>query len=329
VRNAKPAAFDSLGFGLLILWTGCLQVILDKGQEDDWFGAVWIRWATMILGISLFWFVRHCWRSRSPLVNLHVLRNRNFAVGCLLIFLLGFSIYITIAILPLFYQEVLGYTALTAGIVVFPRGLGSMVGLPVIGAISNRIDNRLLMCAGFIAFGICTVYFSFVDLSISPLTLLVPIVLTGFSLSFVFVPVSSMAVTTLSNENMGNATCVFNLLRNIGGSIGIALAQTALIRRTNFHETMLAADLPASSHRMQQQLHASGAYVGHHLGAAAGPPGALGLMYRQLEQQATLLSFIDVFRWTALVAFTCAIIGWFFHKVTHRDDGSVKVHSGH
>jgi DHA2 family multidrug resistance protein len=329
VRNARPGAFDNLGFGLLILWTGCLQVILDKGQEDDWFGAVWIRWAVMVLGISLFWFVRHCWKARSPLVNLHVLRNRNFAVGCLLIFLLGFSIYITIAILPLFYQEVLGYTALTAGIVVFPRGIGSMAGLPVIGLISNRVDNRLLMCAGFTAFGICTVYFSFVDLSISPLTLLVPIILTGFSLSFVFVPVSTMAITTLSNENMGNATCVFNLLRNIGGSIGIAMAQTALIRRTNFHEAMLAADLPASSHRMQEQLHASGAYVGHHLGAAAGQPGALGLMYRQLEQQAMLLSFIDVFRWTALVAFTCAILGWLFHKVTHRDDGSVKVHSGH
>ena len=329
VRDAKRSAFDNLGFGLLILWTGCLQIILDKGQEDDWFGAAWIRWATMILGISLFWFIRHCWRARNPLVDLRVLKNRNFAVGSLLIFLLGFSIYITIAILPLFYQEVLGYTALTAGIVVFPRGIGSMVGLPVIGAISNRVDNRLLMCAGFTAFGICTLYFSFINLSISPLTLLVPIVLTGFSLSFVFVPISTMAITTLSNEKMGNATCVFNLLRNIGGSIGIATAQTFLIRRTNFHETQLAADLPQSGHGLQQQLHASGAYLGHHLGAATGPRVAMGLVYRQLEQQAMLLSFIDVFRWTALVAFACAIVGWLFHKVTHREDGSVKVHSGH
>jgi DHA2 family multidrug resistance protein len=329
VRNAKPGKFDNLGFGLLILWTGCLQVILDKGQEDDWYGAVWIRWATMIFGISLFWFVRHCWRTRDPLVNLRVLRNRNFAVGCLLIFMLGFSIYITIAILPLFFQEVLGYTALTAGIVVFPRGIGSMIGLPVIGTINNRFDNRYLMCAGFIAFGICTLSFSFINLSISPLTLLVPIVLTGFSLSFVFVPISSQAITTLSNENMGNATCVFNLLRNIGGSIGIAMAQTELIRQTSFHETQLAADLPQSSHTLQQHLHASGAYLGSHLGAAAGQPAALGLTYRQLEQQAMLLSFIDVFRWTALVAFASAAVVWLFHKVTHHEDGSVKVHAGH
>ena len=329
VRNAKPGKFDNLGFGLLILWTGCLQVILDKGQEDGWFGAVWIRWATMVLGISLFWFVRHCWRARSPLVNLRVLRDRNFAVGSLLIFLLGFTIYITISILPLFFQEVLGYTALTAGLVVGPRGIGSMLGLPVIGIISNKIDNRIAVSAGFIAFGVCTLYFSFVNLVISPVTLLVPIVLTGFALSFVFVPISSMAISTLSNENMGNATCVFNLLRNIGGSIGIAMAQTELIRRTNFHETQLAADLPQSSHLLQQQLHASGAYLGHHLGTAAGQRAALGLTYRQLEQQAMLLSFIDVFRWTALVAFASAAVVWLFRKVTHNRDGSVKVHSGH
>jgi MFS transporter, DHA2 family, multidrug resistance protein len=329
VRNAKPAAFDNLGFGLLILWTGCLQVALDKGQEDDWFSAVWIRWAVMILGISLFWFVRHCWRAPNPLVNLRVLRDRNFAVGCLLIFMLGFAIYITITILPLFYQEVLGYTALTAGIAVFPRGVGSMLGLPVIGVISNRIDNRIAVCAGFTAFGICTLYFSFVDLEISPSTLLVPIVLTGFALSFVFVPISSMAISTLSNERMGNATCVFNLLRNIGGSIGIATAQTFLVRRTNFHETRLAADLPQSSYRLQQQLSASGAYLGQHLGAAAGPRAALGLTYRQLEQQAMLLSFVDVFRWTAVVVFASGLLVWLFHKVTHHENGSVQVqHSG-
>jgi DHA2 family multidrug resistance protein len=329
IRNAKAGAFDNLGFALLCLWSGCLQVILDKGQEDGWFGAVWIRWATMILGVSLFWFVWHCWRKRDALVDLRVLRNRNFAVGCLLIFMLGFAIYITITILPLFYQEVLGYTALAAGIVVGPRGIGSMIGLPVIGVISNRIDNRYLMCAGFLAFGVCTLYFSLVNLEIGPSTLLVPIVITGFALSFVFVPIASTATSTLSNERMGNASCVFNLLRNIGGSIGISTAQTFLIRRTNFHETQLAADLPRSGHLLQQQTQQAGIYLGRHLGAASGQPAALGLIYRNLERQAMLLSFIDVFRWTALVAFASAAMVWLFHRITHQEDGSVRVHSGH
>jgi len=282
----------------------------------------------MVLGISLFWFVRHCWKKRSALVDLRVLRDRNFAVGCLLIFMLGFAIYITISILPLFYQEVMGYTALAAGMVVGPRGIGSMIGLPVIGVISHKVDNRYLMSAGFIAFGVCTLYFSFVNLEISPSTLLVPIVLTGFALSFVFVPIASTATSTLSNENMGNATCVFNLLRNIGGSIGIATAQTFLVRRTNFHEAQLAADLPRSSHLLQQRVMESSAMIGRHLGPVAGQRGAIAMIYRNLERQALLLSFIDVLRWTALVAFASAAMVWLFHRVSHREDGSVKVHSG-
>jgi DHA2 family multidrug resistance protein len=329
VRNAKPGAFDNLGFGLLCLWSGCLQVILDKGQEVDWFGAPWLRWATLVLAITLVWFVRHCWHERTPLVNLRVLRDRNFAVGCLLIFMLGFTIYITITVLPLFYQEVLGYTALAAGIVVGPRGIGSMLGLPMIGAIANKIDNRYAVSAGFIVFGICTLWFSFVNLGISPLTLLGPILLTGFALSFVFVPISNMAVSTLSNDRIGNATCVFNLLRNIGGSIGIAMAQTFLVRRTNFREAQLAADLPGSNHHLQQQLHAAGAYLGRHFGAAAGQPAAMALTYRELEQQAMLLSFVDVFRWTAVSIFTAAVMVWLFHKVKPHAESPAKASLGH
>jgi DHA2 family multidrug resistance protein len=329
IKNAKAGAFDNLGFALLVLWSGCLQIILDKGQEDGWFGAVWIRWATMVLGVSLFWFVWHCWRSRKALVDLHVLKNRNFAVGCLLIFMLGFTIYITISILPLFYQEVMGYTALAAGIAVGPRGIGSMIGLPVIGVISNKLDNRYLMCAGFTAFGLCTLYFSFVNLEIGPSTLLLPIVVTGFALSFVFVPIASTATSTLSNEQMGNGSCVFNLLRNIGGSIGISTAQTFLVRRTNFHEVQLAADLPRSGYLFQQQVQQTGVYLGRQLGPAAGRPGALGLIYRNLERQALLLSFIDVLRWTAVVAFASAAMVWLFRRISHRQDGSVRVHAGH
>ena len=181
IRNAKIGPFDNLGFGLLCLWSGCLQVILDKGQEVDWFAAPWIRWATLILFISLGWFVVHSWRARHPLVDLHVaLRNRNFGVSCVLIFVLGFILYIQITILPLFYQEVLGYTALTAGIIVAPRGIGSMIGLPIIGFISHKMDNRWLLSIGFAVFGVCSILFSFVNLEISPTTLLIPIVVTGF-----------------------------------------------------------------------------------------------------------------------------------------------------
>ena len=127
--------FDNLGFGLLVVWTGCLQIILDKGQEDDWFGAIWIRWAFCFSSSppSLWFICPSPGASTTPLVNLSIFKDRNFAVGCLLIFLFGVAIYSTITVLPLFYQELLGYTAFTAGLVVSPRGIGAICAMPIIG----------------------------------------------------------------------------------------------------------------------------------------------------------------------------------------------------
>ena len=123
-----------------------LQIVLDKGQEDDWFGALWVRWAVAALVIALLLWIWRSWTNPKGLVDLHVLKDRNFRTGCFLIAMLGMCIYITIAILPLYYQEILGYTAFTAGLVVGPRGIGSFIGSPVIGILGSRIDNRKLLC---------------------------------------------------------------------------------------------------------------------------------------------------------------------------------------
>jgi MFS transporter, DHA2 family, multidrug resistance protein len=326
IRKAKPGPFDNLGFGLLCLWMGCLQVILDKGQEDDWFGATWIRWATAILVVSLAWFLWHSWRKRQPLVDLHILaRNRNFAVGCLLVFMLGVAIYATVAMMPLFYQEVLGYTALTAGFVVAPRGLGSMIGLPLVGYISHRVDNRWLLTWGFTFFGVCTIFFSTLSLELGPTTMLVPILLTGFGLSFLFVPIGYMATATLTNEQIGNSTGIFNLLRNIGGSIGISMATTVLARRTSYHQSMIAATVPQTGRLFEHRAWAMSGYFSHQLGHAQGMPAALGSIYMQLQRQAALWAFVDVFRWTALVTFAAGGLAWLFRRVRHEKDGSVSL----
>ncbi len=314
IKNAKVGRFDNIGFGLLIVWTGCLQIVLDKGQEDDWFGAIWVRWAVAALLTALVGWIWHSWTHPRGLVDLHILKNRNFRTGCFLIALLGMCIYITIAILPLYYQEVLGYTAFSAGLVVGPRGIGSFLGSPVVGFLGSRVDNRKLLSAGFLAFGICSLIFGTVNLDIGPYTLLIPIMVTGFALSFVFVPLATMSTSTLSREEMGNATGLFNMLRNIGGSIGIAMATTALIRRSALHQTDLAANLPASSAILQQKSATVAAYVGRQVGMAQGRPGAFGLLYGLLQQQSALLSYVDVFRWTALLAFFCAGAVWLFKK---------------
>jgi DHA2 family multidrug resistance protein len=223
-------------------------------------------------------------------------------------------IYITIAILPLYYQEVLGYTAFTAGLVVGPRGIGSFIGSPIIGILGSRIDNRKLLCAGFIGFGICSFIFGSVDLGIGPFTLLIPITVTGFALSFVFVPLATMTTSTISRNEMGNATGLFNMLRNIGGSIGIAMATTALIRRSALHQSYLGANLSPNSQNLQRNSAAIAGYLAHRLGPAQARPGSFGVIYNLMQQQSALLAYIDVFRWTAVLAFFCAGAVWLFKK---------------
>jgi DHA2 family multidrug resistance protein len=314
IKNAKVGAFDNIGFGLLMVWTGALQIVLDKGQEDDWFGAVWVRWAVAALVTSLLLWIWHSWTHPKGLVDLHVLKDRNFRTGCFMIAMLGMAIYITIAILPLYYQEVLGYTAFTAGLVVGPRGVGSFIGSPVVGLLGSRVDNRFLLSGGFLAFGICALTFGTVNLGIGPYTLLIPITLTGFALSFVFVPLATMSTSTIPREEMGNATGLFNMLRNIGGSIGISMATTALIRRAALHQTEIGAQLSPSNPVLQQKSGAIAAYLGHQIGPPAARPGSFGLIYGLMEQQSALMAYVDVFRWTALLAFFCATAAWLFKK---------------
>jgi MFS transporter, DHA2 family, multidrug resistance protein len=314
IRKAKAPKFDNLGFGLLALWTGCLQVILDKGQEDDWFGATWIRWAFFFLVLGFVWFVIHSWRAKNPLVNLKTLKNWNFGLGCALIAMFGICIYSMVTVLPLFYQELLGYTAFAAGLVVGPRGIGSIIGMPVIGYLGNKVDPRYLLTFGFVGFGVMSLMLANLNLGISPGTLLVPIVATGFALSFVFVPITTQAYSTLRNDQIGNASGIFNLLRNIGGSIGISIAQTMLVRRSDLHQTEITGYVSQTQIWFEQQLSALTGYLSHQTAAPNAQGAAAGQLYQQLGQQALLWSFVDVFRWMSLICFASVILVWLFRK---------------
>ncbi len=183
IKNAKVGPFDNIGFGLLAVWVGCLQVLLDKGQEDGWMGAIWLRWLLFFFIVGFVLFLVRSFTAKHPLVNLRSFRDRNFAVGCLLIFLFGISLYSLVTVLPLFYQELLGYTAFTAGVAVFPRGVGSILGMPAIAFLGNKFDPRVLLTFGFFVYGVTSLSFGNVTLAIGPWTLTWPIVVTGFALS--------------------------------------------------------------------------------------------------------------------------------------------------
>jgi DHA2 family multidrug resistance protein len=315
ISKAKVPLFDRYGFAALIIWTGCLQVVLDKGQEDDWFAATWIRWAVLALILAFLYFVRHSWKDKDTLVDLKILKNRNFAVGCGLIFLFGVAIYSTIVVLPLFFQELLGYTAFAAGLVVAPRGIGAICGMPIIGYLSNKVGPRYLLTFGFLTFGFTTLYFGSITLDISPTTLLLPILITGFGLSFVFVPINTAAYGTLRNEQIGNASGLFNLMRNVGGSIGISLASTLLTRRTEVHQTLITGSVPLAGQNLQNSLAATSSALSDIVGRSNTAHPAQALLYQQLQREALSWAFVDVFRWLSLLSFGCIVIVWLFKKV--------------
>jgi DHA2 family multidrug resistance protein len=315
IKDAKVPRFDNLGFGALVVWTGCLQIILDKGQEVDWFASTWLCWATVALVIGFVTFIYQSFWGKDPLVDLRVLRDRNFLVGSVLIFLFGIGIYSTTTVLPLFYQELLGYTAFTAGLAVAPRGLGAICGMPIIGYLSNKVDPRYLLTFGFGLFGLTTLYFGSVTLDISPMTLFLPILLTGFGLSFIFVPISTAAYGTLKNEQIGNASGLFNLMRNVGGSIGISIATTLLTRHQDSHQNELTNYMPQSGAAYQNAISGAQQALTNSFGASHALGPAQVTLYQQLQRQALQWSFVDVFRLLAALCCACVFGVWFLKKV--------------
>lgn len=327
IKDAKPGKFDGIGLGLLAIWLGCLQIILDKGQEDDWFGATWIRWAAAILVISLVAFLIREFRHAKPLVDLRVFRHRNFAIGCVLIGLFGALIYGLVTLLPLFYQELMGYTALAAGWAVSPRGIGAIIAMPIIGFLTAKMDNRWMIAFGFALFGAASIWFGEVNLSIGQWTFLWAILISGFGSGCVFVPLSTTTMAFLKNEEIGNASGLYNLLRNIGGSIGISVVNTIVARHEQTHRNELVGDLAPGRNvvhgtlqGMQQFLTTQGA------DSTTALHQAYGLMNGALNGQARLWSYVDDFRYMALVCFACVPLVFALKKAVGRKGATAAAH---
>jgi DHA2 family multidrug resistance protein len=324
IRNARPGRIDAIGLGLLAVWLGALQVILDKGQESDWFGAIWIRWTAVVLFVALAAFLYRELTIRNPIVNLRIFSNRNFALGCVLIGLFGAVIYGVITLLPLFYQTLMGYTAGLAGITVSPRGVGAIFIMPVIGYLTSRIDNRLFIAAGFGIFGLTSLWFANLTLEMSQWTMFWPIVISGAASGMVFVPLSTTAMGTLSNVQMGNASGLYNLLRNIGGSIGISMVDTMIARHAQLHRNEmvghLALDNPAFrgiSIRLQALLASQN---------AGDRRTAYAILERILDQQSATWSYVDDFRYLAIACFACIPIVLMLRKVVGRKGAAPAAH---
>jgi MFS transporter, DHA2 family, multidrug resistance protein len=325
LRRVSRAQIDYIGFGLMAVWLATMQLILDKGQEDDWFSAAWIRWLALVSVIALAGFVVRELVVKDPIVDLRVLSDRNFRTGCLLIAIVGAVLYSTTAVLPIFLQTLLGYPALQSGLAMSPRGLGSLASMIVVGRLIGRIDSRLLMAGGFTVLATSAFMLSNINLDISMGNIIAPNVINGLAMGFIFVPLTTTTMGTLANRQMGNASGIYNLMRNTGGSIGISIATTVLARLAQSHQNTLVGHVDPYNPIFQQQFR----HLLRGFASTAGGPGAAqqayGAIYGMVLRQSTLLAFVDNFRILGYVCLLCIPLAFVFRKVTARG-GATAVH---
>ena len=324
VTNAKPGNLDKISFGLLALWLGSMQIMLDRGQQDDWFGAMWIRWTFGLMIVTFLGWIYTSLTKDKPLTDLRIFQNRNFAIGSGLIFLFGAVIYGAVTLLPLFYQNLLDYSALAAGIVVSPRGIGAIIAMPLVGFLVSKIDVRILVSAGFAIFGFCSLQWGVLNLEISPWSLLIPIIISGFALGFVFVPLSTVSLGDLPQDQVGMGSGLFNLMRNVGGSVGIAIVNTILTRHQQLHRTELMRHLHTTSTVYQQQLAEMTQFLSRTYGPAEASHRVYGMFGAMINQQAALWSYVDDLRYMAFACFLCVPLVWLLKKV--KAEGPVEAH---
>jgi DHA2 family multidrug resistance protein len=314
IKNAKPGKLDGVGLGLLGLWVACMQFILDKGQEDDWFGNTGIRWAAVVMVLGFVAFLVREFTHDKPLVDLRALSNRNLAIGCCLIFVLGAAIYSLTTILPVFYQTLMGYDATSAGLAVSPRGLGSIVASVAVGALVSKMDARIIVSAGFGILALSALYLGFLTLDISPTTLFWPITISGLAMTMVFVPLSNVALGTIPKDQVGNASGLFNFLRNVGGSIGISAANTIAQRHAQSHRNENVHWLSGASWVFRRQLQMLTDQMSLHAGPRRALLRAYALTQRILDNQSQLWAYVDDFRYLALLCALCVPMAFFFKK---------------
>jgi DHA2 family multidrug resistance protein len=313
---------DYWGLGMLVTGIASLQVMLDKGQEDDWFSSHFILTLGIIAVVCLTLFVIWEARSKHPLVHFRLFKFRTFAVGTSLSAVLGFVLYGSIVLIPLFMQELLGFPAITAGWWSAPRGIATLILMPVAGyLIGRRWDMRALLFAGLIVAAVGVYAFSLLDISAGPWNFVWPQVLMGAGLSFTFVPLSTITVDPIPSEEMGYATSIISLLRNVGASIGISIMATVLARRRQTYQTRLVAHVTPNSIAVQKMLAAMRAdFIRHGADAVTAGRQAFALLYRLTLQQAAVLSYIDAFRILGVMFVVVCPFVWLMHR-SHQEEG--------
>jgi len=306
---------DYPGMILLCLGLGSLQILLDKGQLDDWFHSNFILSLSVVALACLTVFIIWELRNPYPVLDLRIFKDKSFATGNLVMFLGFFSFFGSIVLLPIYLQKLLGYTAFDAGLVLGPAGAISILILPFIGRATERIDSRLILGIGLMLNAYAVFYMSGFNLSIDFRTAMMGRVIQGLGMPFFFVSLSYVTMAYVSNEQMNNASAIFNLLRNMGGSCGVAFVTTVLARRSQFHQNRLIDGLSAFDTGFNIRLKQIQSGLAHKLGSMTDHTGkAEAIVYGSLLREAMSLSFNDAFYMQTFLFLALVCLLWIIRK---------------
>jgi DHA2 family multidrug resistance protein len=304
----RAARVDGLGLDLMAVGFLSLQLFLDQGERNEWFesGAI-IALAILALGALLAFLIREL-TADEPILDLTAYGDRNFAAGSLIMFVVMVGFFSSMVLLALFTQKVLGYDAWSSGLVLAPGGVGNLLSLIIAGRLITRIDQRLLLAVGCVLNAMSTWWMSEVTLGVDYWSLAWPRFVQGVGVGFIFVPLNTVALANIARERMGNATVLLNVVRNLGGAIGVALMATTLARRGQAHQTSLVGHVYLGDLETTERLRLwTDHFTAHGADAFTAQRRAIGALYHEVTQQAQLLAVADVF-WVLFVLF-CATLG--------------------
>jgi DHA2 family multidrug resistance protein len=308
-RPLKDLKIDYIGLSMVALGIGALQLMLDKGQRLDWFGSHFIVLLCFIaaaaISFAVFWEVRQ----HDPMIDFRMLGERNFGVSAILMFTLGFVLYGSTALLPLFLQTLMGYSATTSGMVLSPGGFLTMISMPIVGFLLSKVQARWLVMFGLVVCGYSLTLMGHFDLAIDYRTAMMARLVQASGLAFMFIPINTAAYAFVAHEKRNQASGLLNLARNLGGSVGIAYATTMITRYAQTSQAILSAHLSAGDPAFQAGLqNLSNTLRWHGMAALHSIPAAKGFYYGELIRQSTMIAYVDVFRLMSHVCFGALLL---------------------
>jgi DHA2 family multidrug resistance protein len=306
---------DYWGLVCLAVGIGCLQLMLDRGERLDWFASPLILWLGVLSVSALIIFVCVELFAEHPIVDFKAFKNFSFTLGNIIIFFVLMNLFGSIVILPIYLQNLMGYTATLAGIILGPGGIATLLTMPLVGRLMTRINPKVIIFGGILLTTYATLLMSQFSLATDFSTILWPRIFLGVGMGCIFIPMTTLTLSGMKKEEMGNATSIYNLVRNVGGSFGVAIVTTMLTRRAQFHQGRLVDHLGSTdlnfiwnSSRISQILQYKG---------IDSVQGSLGLIYDKLLREAAMMAFNDVFYFLCMTMILMLPLAFFMRTIKY------------